>query len=175
MESNTSIQSDTYPPADPAYLANATNTTSISFLTRLLNITDDPSTDTAIMNSDATSITDPTSSNTTTSLNVTIPSTNGKRKNATRVTIEIDGSRTGTGGSTAARTISSGSLTNLSNETIMYGALNAAIFGALVVWALFVIHQSFKTYRSRKKPLYLLNLLQSFFHLIKTLAATLYA
>ncbi|KAI8909409.1 hypothetical protein DFJ77DRAFT_472399 [Powellomyces hirtus] len=52
---------------------------------------------------------------------------------------------------------------------------NSALFGALTAFGLVVLYQAWSAYRRRRKPIYLLNGLQSLFLFIKTLCATLYA
>ncbi|KAJ3032976.1 hypothetical protein HDV00_006885 [Rhizophlyctis rosea] len=125
------------------------------------------------MNSDATStLNDGSDPSTTSNINITLPGSHtGAAKN---VSVGIGGTG-GSGSDGTGSGVQSGSLTVLSNSDVMYGSLNAAIFGALVVWAIFVLLQSITTYRLRRKPLYLLNLLQSISNLIKTFFAAIFA
>ncbi|TPX56192.1 hypothetical protein PhCBS80983_g04714 [Powellomyces hirtus] len=52
---------------------------------------------------------------------------------------------------------------------------NSALFGALTALGFVVTYQAWAAYRRRRKPIYLLNGIQTFLLFIKTLSATLYA
>ncbi|KAI8826864.1 uncharacterized protein EV422DRAFT_511739 [Fimicolochytrium jonesii] len=53
--------------------------------------------------------------------------------------------------------------------------LNSAIFGFLTAWCLYTTYTAWRAYRSRRKPIYLLNGLQTTLVAIKTVCATCYA
>lgn len=52
---------------------------------------------------------------------------------------------------------------------------NSAVFGALTAFSIVILYQSWHAYYQRRKPIYLLNALQTLLLFVKTFAATVYA